>query len=724
MVIEMLNLKLSNKKLYQSVIEETLADLFYLNAAVIGYPDNLVHQADNNWDFIEQPLEIPSNYSEKVNHICPFCCDMEKLYISDLKPLALIKDEVNHLLNHFNTNDEFYLSEYIRKKYKFMDNKIIICGKCLKHKRGEYPTDKTGKPLFVNPLSSRTKVKSHFKYNNGEIKGVSRKGSTSVELFGLNRLELINSRKLIYKKWLSDEINFAIEDLLDDISNIQIEYLRYLLLNDKVFYKKSIAKFGSIETRSIMDRLDRSDAPKIVTRKKPQPYKIEKYEIFSDKITHYLDSNDNKVSDYVETNMFLDEKSFMQRKKLFEKSLLELSNSRYNKKEQSIKPFFIQNILIREFKMIKNLEINLVKNQDLGSWLTIIGENGSGKTTILKAIAATLVNQNHRNLYVNTEKKNRVEIVSDMNYLFSINEDLPEYPLVIAYGAVRLKDGINAEKNEYSSSIGNLFESRKGLANPEEFLMDISREDFYTVTQIVRKAFPEKIEIDRDERQIFFMGTNWKASYSELSEGYGVIVSLLIDIMSKIKNHYNHYDGQAIVLIDEIENHLHPKWIIKLPRLLKRLFPYVQFITTTHNPLILRELQAHEVFQLKKIDENLIIESAENDPSNFSMDSLLESSLFGMESTNPKKDREIRELYEKVYKKKKKEPIDSDITEQDYLNKLRSIYSSIQNSENIENFRYFLKMYLEKDFEKNSLSVKERIEQCVNKIISKGKDDE
>ncbi|MBK7436994.1 MAG: AAA family ATPase [Saprospiraceae bacterium] len=59
----------------------------------------------------------------------------------------------------------------------------------------------------------------------------------------------------------------------------------------------------------------------------------------------------------------------------------------------------------------------------------------------------------------------------------------------------------------------------------------------------------------------------------------------------------NPLDGKAI-LIDEIDLHLHPSWQVKIVKALKTTFPNVQFIVTTHSPLVLSSVKRGEIIAL------------------------------------------------------------------------------------------------------------------------------
>jgi predicted ATP-binding protein involved in virulence len=67
--------------------------------------------------------------------------------------------------------------------------------------------------------------------------------------------------------------------------------------------------------------------------------------------------------------------------------------------------------------------------------------------------------------------------------------------------------------------------------------------------------------------------------------------------------HFAEKAGQltpGIVLIDEIDLHLHPKWQRRVVDDLRRTFPRVQFIATTHSPFIIQSLRAGELIDLEK----------------------------------------------------------------------------------------------------------------------------
>ena len=102
--------------------------------------------------------------------------------------------------------------------------------------------------------------------------------------------------------------------------------------------------------------------------------------------------------------------------------------------------------------------------------------------------------------------------------------------------------------------------------------------------------------------------------FRNFSDGYKAIISITADIAYRAIK-LNQYlgeravlDTEGIVLIDEIDMHLHPKWQRHIVEDLKRTFPKIQFIVTTHSPFIVQSLKADEVINLDK-DKNELSEN-------------------------------------------------------------------------------------------------------------------
>ncbi len=102
-----------------------------------------------------------------------------------------------------------------------------------------------------------------------------------------------------------------------------------------------------------------------------------------------------------------------------------------------------------------------------------------------------------------------------------------------------------------------------------------------------------------------------RLAWSEMSDGYRSMLALLGDIVRHYFNTYGTADSfsrdaegrvtfvrSGVVLIDEIDAHLHPEWQREIGFWLKKHFPRIQFIVTTHSPIICQAADPNGIFRL------------------------------------------------------------------------------------------------------------------------------
>jgi hypothetical protein len=117
-------------------------------------------------------------------------------------------------------------------------------------------------------------------------------------------------------------------------------------------------------------------------------------------------------------------------------------------------------------------------------------------------------------------------------------------------------------------------------------------------------------------------------------------------------------ESAGIILLYEIDAHLHPRWKMEIVPSLKRAFPFIQFIATTHEPLCLRGLEEREIVIMRRDDAGITAEVTPISPKGWRVDQLLTSELFGLFSTiDPDVDAEFQEYYFLLSKR------ESDLTE-------------------------------------------------------------
>ena len=88
-------------------------------------------------------------------------------------------------------------------------------------------------------------------------------------------------------------------------------------------------------------------------------------------------------------------------------------------------------------------------------------------------------------------------------------------------------------------------------------------------------------------------------TFDTLSSGYAAVLDIVVDLMMRMeKKAGKRYDLEGVVLIDEIETHLHLELQKKILPILTGIFPNIQFIVTTHSPFILNSISNAVIYDL------------------------------------------------------------------------------------------------------------------------------
>jgi predicted ATP-binding protein involved in virulence len=111
---------------------------------------------------------------------------------------------------------------------------------------------------------------------------------------------------------------------------------------------------------------------------------------------------------------------------------------------------------------------------------------------------------------------------------------------------------------------------------------------------------------ERYKELIVVMKTTGPQMFSNLSDGQRVMLTLIGDLARRALTLNPHLEKDVlkltpgVVSIDELDLHLHPRWQRRVIHDLKRTFPMIQFIATTHSPQLVGEALPHEIRILDK----------------------------------------------------------------------------------------------------------------------------
>lgn len=331
----------------------------------------------------------------------------------------------------------------------------------------------------------------------------------------------------------------------------------------------------------------------------------------------------------------------------------------------------LRRVRITNFRALRDVDIQFVEpGSEAAPWLTLLGENATGKSTALHAIALTLAGAREAGRLTRPSRvlsagagEGVVEVwfwdhdePAELRFVRGrrrFSGTLGPSAIVLAYGALRYAER-RTRRNDAAprfSRIAPLIEPIARIRYPGSWIADLDDKHFDTVARSMLSILPEGasalVQRRRDGRIAFDLNGH-TASLPELSAGYQAIVGMCADIMRLLFERWDTLtSATAIVLIDEIDAHLHPRWAMRIVGVLRSVFPQVQFITSTHNPLTLRGLRNGEV-ALVRLEEQRGAVIDQNLPAIEGMwvDELLTSRVFGLESTaDPDVERLLQEYY-------------------------------------------------------------------------------
>ncbi|SIS57045.1 AAA domain-containing protein, putative AbiEii toxin, Type IV TA system [Roseivivax lentus] len=347
----------------------------------------------------------------------------------------------------------------------------------------------------------------------------------------------------------------------------------------------------------------------------------------------------------------------------------------------------LTHIAIDSFKALSSVSLALPgpPDPDTAAALLILGENATGKSSLLEAVALAAIPDAARDRlgekaerYLldprfmgvdwmaqrstsevrltysfggsgpHASETERVMTVTPGGF-FVTGPDMQTLP-VFAYGAYRHYKSVQRAWRE-DRPVRSLFHSDDLLSNPEKWLLTLEEEYFDMVVRALRVVMGGGFRIIQREAARCLVvveedGVSLRTPLDTVSSGFRTILALTCDMMRWLMERYDFTTleaARALVLIDEVEAHLHPRWKVSIMSGLRRAFPAMTFIVTTHDPLCLRGMRDGEVMVLQRVpgqtrdtDLPVFVDTLRElpDVTKLTIEQLLTSDLFDLFDTD------------------------------------------------------------------------------------------
>ena len=361
---------------------------------------------------------------------------------------------------------------------------------------------------------------------------------------------------------------------------------------------------------------------------------------------------------------------------------------------------FLKSIRLNNVKCFSDITLSFKdEDDDLRKWTLLLAENGAGKSTLLKAIAlatsgsdaigdllgepsdwiryktqgckisAVLVTEEGREREIHLRiapKDTRADvIVNNKQSLAWLDDALsqtePNY-FVLGFGASRRFSTVNGRRtktsvftNKRAQSVATLFDPDAAATSLDSWAMDLDYLDNRTGMETAREVLSGLLpgiklhRIDKQSGQLLFETPDGIVPLRALSDGYLAMSTWIGDLLYRVLENFRDLKepltARGLLLIDEVDLHLHPKRQRELLSRLDQQFPNFQFVVTTHSPMTAQQAGEGELHCLTREAGKIQLYQFSGNPKTLLLNQLMMTPMFALDTDESKAVEDMKDRY-------------------------------------------------------------------------------
>jgi hypothetical protein len=371
---------------------------------------------------------------------------------------------------------------------------------------------------------------------------------------------------------------------------------------------------------------------------------------------------------------------------------------------------FLSRVSLSNVRSMESMTLDFATGEGSNRrWTLLLGENGCGKSSVLKATALLLAGSealpdllgepdawirngakqcriegtlvtakgDSREIALVINRDDRLKAIYERNSasLEALDAAIAHTDrnyFVLGYGVSRRPSSGKSRttvieektRSPRAQALATMFSPDAALVSLEQWAMDLDyrkgKNSLAAVRFALDRLLPEMefMRIDRKKRHLVFKTVDGEVPLSQLSDGYQNMAAWCGDLLYRITETFpdrkDPLNTRGVLLIDELDLHLHPVWRRRLVDFLSDTLPNFQFLATTHSALTAQQSGAGELYVIRRegTSQRPTLVPFIGEPRKMMLHQLLMSPMFGLASMDSVEVEQARAAVRRLRAKK------------------------------------------------------------------------